>query len=121
MIKGKFDQYNNFQINKIVNFLNKIDIENKKIKKNKIALIGLRGAGKSTLGSMYSKENNIPMFEVTNEVEKLGGMNISEIIELGGQEMYRRLEFNAIHKLYKKSNKLIISTCLLYTSPSPRD
>ena len=110
IIKGKFDQYNNSQINKIVNFLNKIDIENKKKKKNKIALIGLRGAGKSTLGSMYSKENNIPMFEVTNEVEKLGGMNISEIIELGGQEMYRRLEFNAIHKLYKKSNKLIIST-----------
>ena len=35
MIKGKFDQYNNSQINKIVNFLNKIDIENKKIKKNK--------------------------------------------------------------------------------------
>ena len=109
-IKSKFDQYNNSQINKILNFLEKIDSDGKKINKNKIALIGLRGAGKSTLGEMYSRENDIPMYEVTNEVEKLGGMNISEIIELGGQEMYRRLEFNAIHKLYKNKNKLIIST-----------
>lgn len=109
-IKNKFDQYNNSQINKILNFLEKIDSDDKKINKNKIALIGLRGAGKSTLGGMYSRENDIPMYEITNEIEKLGGMNISEIIELGGQEMYRRLEFNAIHKLYKNKNKLIIST-----------
>ena len=109
-IKSKFDQYNNSQIKKITNFLDKIDNDNKKFNKNKIALIGLRGAGKSTIGNLYSKDYNIPMYEVTNEVEKLGGMNISEIIELGGQEMYRRLEFNAIHKFYKYKNKLIIST-----------
>ena len=52
--------------------------------KNKIALIGLRGAGKSTLGNMLHEEFEYPLFEATNEIEMLGGMNINEIIELGG-------------------------------------
>ena len=37
-------------------------------------------------------------------------MNINEIIEFGGQGMYRRLEYTAIHNLYKKNKKLIILT-----------
>ncbi len=111
LVRNKIDQYNNVQLKEILLFLNKFDKEKpKKINKNKIALIGLRGAGKSTLGSMFSQEFNMPLYEITNEIEKESGMQVNEIIELGGQSMYRRLEYNAIYNLSKKNKKLIILT-----------
>ena len=111
LVKNKIDQYNNVQLKEILLFLNKFDKEQpKKINKNKIALIGLRGAGKTTLGAMFSEEFNMPLYEITNEIEKESGMKINEIMELGGQSMYRRLEYNAIFNLSKKNKKLIILT-----------
>ena len=105
-IKNKIDHYTQHQISTLLEFID--NIERKKIvklNKNRIALIGLRGAGKSTLGNMYSKEYKIPIYEVTKEIEKIGGMNINEVIEFGGQGMYRRLEYTAINNLYKKKKK----------------
>ena len=111
LVKNKIAQYNNVQLKEILLFLNKFDKEQpKKINKNKIALIGLRGAGKTTLGSMFSEEFNMPLYEITNEIEKESGMKVNEIMELGGQSMYRRLEYNAIFNLSKKNKKLIILT-----------
>ena len=111
LVKNKIDQYNNVQLKEILSFLNKFDKKQpKKINKNKIALIGLRGAGKTTLGSMFSQEFNMPLYEITNEIEKESGMKVNEIMELGGQSMYRRLEYNAIFNLSKKNKKLIILT-----------
>ena len=110
-IKKKIDNYEKHQITALLELIDSIDKKKTiKINKNKIALIGLRGAGKSTLGNMYSKEFKIPIYEITKEIEKIGGMNINEIIEFGGQGMYRRLEYTAIHNLYKKNKKLIILT-----------
>lgn len=110
-IKKKIDHYEKHQITALLELIDNIDKKKTiKINKNKIALIGLRGAGKSTLGNMYSKEFKIPIYEITKEIEKIGGMNINEIIEFGGQSMYRRLEYTAIHNLYKKNKKLIILT-----------
>ena len=110
-IKKKIDHYEKHQITALLELIDNIDKKKTiKINKNKIALIGLRGAGKSTLGNMYSKEFKIPIYEITKEIEKIGGMNINEIIEFGGQGMYRRLEYTAIHNLYKKNKKLIILT-----------
>ena len=86
LIKSKVDNYNNNQLKEVLNFLNNFDKKTpKKINKNKLALIGLRGAGKTTLGKMYSKEFKVPLYEISSEIEKAGGMKISEIIELGGQ------------------------------------
>ena len=111
LVRNKIDQYNNVQLKEILSFLNNFDKEKpKKINKNKIALIGLRGAGKTTLGSMFSQEFNMPLYEITNEIEKESGMQVNEIIELGGQSMYRRLEYNVIYNLFKKNKKLIILT-----------
>ena len=82
----RLNSFNPIQKSKVFDLINDIYKENKSNKnKNKIALIGLRGAGKSTLGNMLHKEFNYPLFEATNEIENLGGMNINEIIELGGQ------------------------------------
>ena len=98
LVKNKIEQYNNLQLKEILLFLNKFDKEQP------------RGAGKSTLGSMFSEEFNMPLYEITNEIEKESGMKVNEIMELGGQSMYRRLEYNAIFNLSKKNKKLIILT-----------
>ncbi len=111
LIKSKLDNYNNIQLKEILYFLDNFEKKKpKKINKKKLALIGLRGAGKTTLGTMYSKEFKIPLYEISSEIEKAGGMKISEIIELGGQSMYRRLEFQVINNLLKKNKKLIVLT-----------
>ena len=108
-IINRLEQCSLRQIEQVLTLVNDIGKKNHlKKKKNKIALIGLRGAGKSTLGNLLSKDSKIPVFEVSNEIEKLEGMNISEIIEFGGQGMYRRLEYNVITSLYKNYKELII-------------
>jgi XRE family aerobic/anaerobic benzoate catabolism transcriptional regulator len=109
LIDHRLNTFNPVQKSKVFDLINDIYKENKNNKnKNKIALIGLRGAGKSTLGNMLHEEYNYPLFEATNEIENLGGMSINEIIELGGQGMYRRFEFDVVKTLCKSHEKLIL-------------
>ena len=58
----------------------------------RIALIGLRGAGKSTLGQMLADDLDVPFIELSREIEKFAGCSISEIQGLYGQNAYRRYE-----------------------------
>jgi len=74
--------------------------EQSSAKKNqRICLIGLRGAGKSTLGRLLSDSLSLPFFELNREIELLCGMSVAELMSLYGQEGYRRLEFLALQKL----------------------
>lgn len=61
-----------------------------------VALIGLRGAGKSTLGQRLAEAVGVPFIRLVDVVESLGGMSISELFSLGGQKAYRRLERDAL-------------------------
>ena len=107
----KLSEFSSEQVKKVYNLVENIYRENTvKKNKNKIAFIGLRGAGKSTLGNMLYKEFNTPVFEVSNEIEILGGMNINEIIELGGQGMYRRFEYDIVSSFHKNHDNLILLT-----------
>ena len=111
MHDSRLMKFSSEQRKKVLSLVENIDRENRaKKNKNKIALIGLRGAGKSTIGKMFHKEFNVPLFEATNEIEKLGGMNINEVIELGGQGMYRRYEYNIISSIHKNHKNLILLT-----------
>ena len=111
MYDSRLMKFSSEQKKKVLSLIENIDRENRSKKnKNKIALIGLRGAGKSTIGKMFHKEFNVPLFEATNEIEKLGGMNINEVIELGGQGMYRRYEYDIISSIHKNHKNLILLT-----------
>ena len=111
MHDSRLMKFSSEQRKKVLSLIENIDRENRSKKnKNKIALIGLRGAGKSTIGKMFHKEFNVPLFEATNEIEKLGGMNINEVIELGGQGMYRRHEYDIISSIHKNHKNLILLT-----------
>jgi XRE family aerobic/anaerobic benzoate catabolism transcriptional regulator len=76
----------------------------------RIALIGLRGAGKSTLGSRLAKELEIPFIELDREVEREAGTSLSEIFLLYGQAGYRRYERRCLENVVKNNERAIIAT-----------
>ncbi len=64
----------------------------------RVALIGLRGAGKSSLGQMLADDLGCAFVELSREIEKVAGCNISEIQALYGQNGYRRYERRALEE-----------------------
>jgi XRE family transcriptional regulator, aerobic/anaerobic benzoate catabolism transcriptional regulator len=79
-------------------------------RKRRLALIGLRGAGKSTLGKKLASDYGLPFIQLVNEIQRLAGMNISEIFSLSGQEYYRRLEEKALMDTLQRHDNCIIET-----------
>lgn len=79
-------------------------------RKERIALVGLRGAGKTTLGAAAAKERNVPFFELDREVERLSGTSLGAIIELYGQQAYRRYELQALQELLASQPRFIVAT-----------
>jgi XRE family transcriptional regulator, aerobic/anaerobic benzoate catabolism transcriptional regulator len=75
-----------------------------------IALIGLRGGGKSTLGARLAKELNWPLVELDREVERLAGMGLSELFSLYGQSGYRRFERRALETAIDSNDRVVIAT-----------
>lgn len=79
--------------------------------KSRIALIGLRGAGKTTLASLLQERLDIPLIRLADEIENLsGGMPISEIFSLWGQQGYRRLEERALFSALQSNESCCIET-----------
>lgn len=78
-------------------------------RRNRIALIGLRGAGKSTLGSRLAQEMKAPFVELDREVEKDAGMPLDEIFSLYGQSGYRRIENRTLDRVLASNRRAVIS------------
>jgi XRE family transcriptional regulator, aerobic/anaerobic benzoate catabolism transcriptional regulator len=76
----------------------------------RIALIGLRGAGKSTLGEALAAELNAPFIELDREIEREAGTGLSEIFLLYGQQGYRRYEQRCLEKILESQARCIIAT-----------
>ena len=74
-----------------------------------IALVGLRGAGKSTLGAKLGKEIKIPFIELDHEIEKQTGMPLGEIFSLYGQSGFRGIERRALERALASHDRLILS------------
>jgi len=78
--------------------------------RNRVALVGMRGAGKTSLGSLLAKRLDVPFVQLVTEIEKLGGMAVGEILSLSGQDGYRRLEERALLDVLANSEKCVIET-----------
>jgi len=76
----------------------------------RIALIGLRGAGKSTLGSRLAKALAAPFVELDREIEREAGTSLSEIFLLYGQAGYRRYERRCLERVLEKNERAVIAT-----------
>jgi XRE family transcriptional regulator, aerobic/anaerobic benzoate catabolism transcriptional regulator len=75
-----------------------------------IALIGLRGAGKSTLGRMLAKKIGWDFVELNKEIEAQNGLSVAEIIALYGQEGFRRMEQAALNQLLARKELMVLAT-----------
>ena len=76
----------------------------------RIALIGLRGAGKSTLGKMLADHLGYPFVELTREIEKLAGCSIGEIQALYGGNTYQRYEQKALKEVIGQFTQIVVAT-----------
>lgn len=76
----------------------------------RVALIGLRGAGKSTLGQRLADDLGYPFVELSREIEKFAGCSISEIQGLYGQNAYRRYERRALEEAIQIYPEAVLAT-----------
>ena len=77
---------------------------------SRVALIGLRGAGKSTLGQMLAEDLGFPFVELSREIEKFAGCSVSEIQALYGMNAYRRYERRALEETIQIYTEAVIAT-----------
>jgi XRE family aerobic/anaerobic benzoate catabolism transcriptional regulator len=79
------------------------------VRRKRVALIGLRGAGKSTLGARLAREEGVPFVELDREIEKDTGMPASEIFSLYGQTGYRRIEKQTLERVIGEHRRVVLS------------
>ena len=75
-----------------------------------IALLGLRGAGKSTLGGKLAQSLGVPFVELDREVEKEAGAELGEVFAMYGQDAYRRFERRALERVLAQHERAVIAT-----------
>jgi XRE family aerobic/anaerobic benzoate catabolism transcriptional regulator len=78
-------------------------------RRKRIALVGLRGAGKTTLGSALAAELDTPFVELDREIEREAGVSLSEIFLLYGQEGYRRIERRCLERLLAATPEMVMT------------
>lgn len=75
----------------------------------RLCLIGLRGAGKSTLGALLGQRRGVPFVELNRVIEEQSGMPINEVIAFFGQEGYRRLEAEALNRVIATHESVVLA------------
>lgn len=78
--------------------------------RRRIALIGLRGGGKSTLGRLLAEHLDLPFIELDREIERRSGASLSEIFDMFGQETFRRAEREALDDVLRRHKHFVIAT-----------
>jgi XRE family aerobic/anaerobic benzoate catabolism transcriptional regulator len=80
------------------------------VRRRRIALIGLRGGGKSTLGRLLAERLDVPFIELDREIERRSGATLSEIFDMFGQETFRRAEREALDDVLRQHRNFVIAT-----------
>ncbi len=75
-----------------------------------IALLGVRGAGKSTVGAALAKKLGARFVEVDHEIEQAAGLPLGEVFSLHGEAYYRRLEREVLSRLLADSTPAVLAT-----------
>lgn len=77
--------------------------------RRRIALLGLRGAGKSTLGARLAAALGVPFVELDSEVEREAGAKLGEVFAMYGQEAFRRFERRALEQVIRTHESAVIA------------
>jgi XRE family aerobic/anaerobic benzoate catabolism transcriptional regulator len=81
-----------------------------RVRAGRVALVGLRGAGKSSLGALLAKRIKAPFVELDREVEREANTSLNEIFLLYGQAGYRRYERAALERVLARHERMVIAT-----------
>lgn len=76
---------------------------------DRIALVGLRGAGKSTLGTMLARQLGWHFVELSRKIESEAGVRVNEIFDMWGQAAYRRYERRALESILRGRTKIVLA------------
>jgi XRE family transcriptional regulator, aerobic/anaerobic benzoate catabolism transcriptional regulator len=80
------------------------------VRLRRIALIGLRGAGKSTLGRLLADRLAVPFIELDREIERRSGASLSELFDMFGQATFRRAERDALEDVLAREAGFVMAT-----------
>src|SRR5437764_3958660 len=75
-----------------------------------IALLGLRGAGKTTIGRRLARRLRVPFVELDRRIEEAAGLSLADIFALHGEQYYRRLEKEALGRILEDGRALVLAT-----------
>jgi len=78
-------------------------------RRRRVALIGLRGAGKSTLGQALAAQMRLPFVELDREIEREAGIGLSEVFLLYGQAGYRRIERRCLERMVGAHPEMVMT------------
>ena len=78
-------------------------------RRRRVALVGVRGGGKSTLGRLASARLEVPFHEVSHGIEQLAGVPVSEVVALYGQDGLRRYEATSLAELAARHDEVIVA------------
>jgi XRE family aerobic/anaerobic benzoate catabolism transcriptional regulator len=76
----------------------------------RVALLGLRGAGKSTVGAALALALEVPFVELDRRVEERAGLELGELFDLHGPEGFRRHEAEALEQVLSEGDRMVIAT-----------
>ncbi|TAM59892.1 helix-turn-helix domain-containing protein [bacterium] len=79
-------------------------------RQGRIALIGLRGAGKTTLGALLAQRLDIPFMELDREIEQESGLSLGAIFDIYGQAGFRRLERLCLDRIIERHHRFVLAT-----------
>ena len=109
MIQRFLERLPNHRLEDVVFRLMRDFSPGEKVRRKRIALIGLRGAGKSTLGSKLAFDMRVPFIELDGEIEKHTGMPLGEIFSLYGQSGYRAIEKRTLKRVLDENERAVVS------------
>lgn len=83
-----------------------------------IALVGMRGAGKTTVGQLFARRRTVPFYELDQIIENDIGLSVAEIFDLEGEEYYRAVEEKTLEKVLKRRPGIIAAGGGLVMNPT---
>lgn len=73
-----------------------------------VALIGMRGAGKTTLGTLLAEACGVPFIRLSDVIQDIGGVDVGALLEMTGANAYRRLELQALEHILKNEPEAVV-------------